>query len=82
MVCAPILSSVPFMPSVPFNCYKHIAKKLGQLELFRECSPKRKLFSRSSVAGNYVPATIFKPPRWVSLGWSFAWERLESCIGW
>jgi hypothetical protein len=28
MVCAPIL------PSVPFNCYKHIANKFGQLSCF------------------------------------------------
>ena len=40
MVCAPIL------PSVPFNCYKHIANKFGQLKLFRECSAKRKPFLR------------------------------------
>jgi hypothetical protein len=48
MVCAPIL------PSVSYNRYKHIANKSGQLELFRECSPKRKLFSRFSVTGNYA----------------------------
>jgi hypothetical protein len=49
MVCAPIL------PSVPFNCYKHIANKFGQLKLFRECSAKRKPFLRFSVAGNHAP---------------------------
>jgi hypothetical protein len=44
----------PILPSAPFNCYKHIANKFGQLELFRECSPKGKLFLRFSVAGNHA----------------------------
>ena len=54
MVCAPIL------PSVPFNCYKHIANKFGQLKLFRECSPKRKLFLRFSIAGNHAPRRFLR----------------------